>query len=197
MKVALIGASGEAGSRVLQELIGRGHQVVALARHPEKIAKLDGVEAQAADANNPAALAAHLRGVQAVVSAMKFTEFDGQRLIDAVDAAGVRRYLVVGGAGTLEVAPGVLEMDSPKFPPHVKPEARKGSEFLELLRQCDLDWTFLSPSRFFTAGQRTGQFRLGKDQLLTDSTGKSSISFEDFAVALVDELERPKHVRAR
>jgi putative NADH-flavin reductase len=197
MYVALIGASGDAGSRILRELNQRGHRVIALARHPEKIAVFEGVESRAADANDSTSLAKHLAGVQAVLSAVKFLDFDGRRLIGAVHAAGVRRYLVVGGAGSLEVAPGVLEMESPKFPPHVKPEAQKGSEFLSMLKQSDLDWTFLSPSRFFVAGQRTGRFRIGKDQLLTDATGKSSISFEDFAVAIVDELEKPQHIRAR
>lgn len=197
MKVALIGASGEAGSRILKELAGRGHTVLALARHPEKIAALAGVEARAADTHDPVGLARALKGCDAVISAVKFKDFDGASLISAVRTAGVRRYLVVGGAGSLEVAPGLLEMNSPKFPPHVKPEAEKGAQYLVQLRSSDLDWTFLSPSRFFNPGARTGKFRLGTDQLLTDATGKSSISFEDYAIALVDELEQSRHVRAR
>lgn len=197
MKVALIGASGAAGSRILRELVGRGHTVRALARHPEKIEQLKGVEALAADTADSSALSKLLKGVDAVISAIKFKDFDGPALIEAVRAAGVKRYLVVGGAGSLEVAPGMLEMNSPKFPPHVKPEAQQGAQFLEQLRSSGLDWTFLSPSRFFTPGERTGKFRLGTDQLLTDATGKSAISFEDYAVALVDELEQSRHVRAR
>lgn len=197
MKVALIGASGAAGSRILHELVNRGHAVLALARHPEKIERLPGVEARAADTSDSASLAAALKGVDAVISSVKFKDFDGPTLIEAVRAAGVKRYLVVGGAGSLEVAPGLLEMNSPKFPEHVKPEAEKGAQYLEQLRSSGLDWTFLSPSRFFTPGERTGKFRLGADQLLSDSSGKSAISFEDYAIALVDELEQSRHVRAR
>ena len=197
MRVALIGASGAAGSRVLKELVARGHTVLALARHPEKIPALAGVEARAADTSDPVGLARLLKGSDAVISAVKFKDFDGAALIGAVRSAGVRRYLVVGGAGSLEIAPGLLEMNSPKFPAHVKPEAEKGAHYLEQLRESDLDWTFLSPSRFFNPGERTGKFRLGSDQLLSDASGKSSISFEDYAVALVDELEQPRHVRAR
>ena len=197
MRVALIGASGAAGSRILKELVSRGHTVLALARHPEKIEPLAGVEARAADTNDPAGLTRLLKGVDAVISAVKFKDFEGTSLINAVRAAGVSRYLVVGGAGSLEVAPGVLEMNSPKFPPHVKPEAEKGAQYLRQLRSSDLDCTFLSPSRFFNPGERTGKFRLGTDQLLSDATGKSSISFEDYAIALVDELEQSRHVRGR
>jgi putative NADH-flavin reductase len=197
MKVALIGASGDAGSRILRELVRRGHTVLALARHPEKIELLKGVEARAADTSDAAALSKLLKGVDAVISSVKFKDFDGPSLIESVRAAGVKRYLVVGGAGSLEIAPGLLEMNSPKFPPHVKPEAEKGAKYLEQLRASGLDWTYLSPSRFFNPGERTGKFRLGTDQLLTDATGKSAISFEDYAIALVDELEQSRHVRAR
>ena len=197
MRVALIGASGAAGSRILRELVSRGHTVLALARHPEKIEQLPGVEARAADTGDAVALTRLLKGAEAVISAVKFKDFDGATLIGAVRAAGVKRYLVVGGAGSLEISPGLLEMNSPNFPPHVKPEAQKGADYLQQLRSSDLDWTFLSPSRFFNPGERTGKFRLGMDQLLSDASGKSSISFEDYAVALVDELENSRHVRAR
>lgn len=197
MRVALIGASGAAGSRILRELVSRGHTVLALARHPDKVEQLAGVEARAADTNDPVGLTRLLKGVDAVVSSVKFKDFDGTTLINAVRAAGVKRYVVVGGAGSLEISPGLLEMNSPKFPAHVKPEAEKGAHYLEQLRASDLDWTFLSPSRFFNPGERTGKFRLGTDQLLTDATGKSAISLEDYAIALVDELEQSRHVRAR
>ncbi|MGC3980466.1 MAG: NAD(P)-dependent oxidoreductase [Steroidobacteraceae bacterium] len=197
MKVALIGASGTAGSRVLTELVNRGHQVLALATDASKIAPASSVTPQSVDANNSTALAAALRGCDAVISARKFKETNNQGLIEAVKAAGIKRYLVVGGAGSLETAPGVKEMDSPRFPPHVLPEAKAGGEFLSQLKQSDLDWTFLSPSRFFEPGPRTGKFRLGTDQLLVAADGKSSISMEDYAIALVDELEQGKHLRQR
>ncbi|MFT3906953.1 MAG: NAD(P)-dependent oxidoreductase [Steroidobacteraceae bacterium] len=198
MKVALIGATGNAGSRILTELLSRGHSVVALARHTEKLAPHASVTAVTADANDSADLAGKLRGVDAVISATKFKGTSTQGLIDAVRAAGVKRYLVVGGAGSLTTADGSREMDSPKFPPHVLPEAQAGSAFLDQLKAAsDLDWTFLSPSRFFIAGERTGKFRLGSNQLLVAADGKSSISFEDYAIALVDELEQSRHVKQR
>ncbi len=110
----------------------------------------------------------------------------------------VGRYLVVGGAGSLEVAPGVRLVMTAGFPVAYKAEAEKGAAFLDLLRaEKELNWTFLSPSALFTAGERTGQFRLGTDRLLTAEDGKSWISFEDFAVALADEIERPAHIRQR
>jgi uncharacterized protein len=197
MKVALIGASGQAGSRLLAELARRGHQVTAIARHPEKIAPLPGATAKKGDVYDKAALAALLRGHDAVISSVHFTASDPHVLVDAVRASGVKRYFVVGGAGSLEVAPGKRLIDTPEFPDAYKTEAAKGAEFLDLLRGVtDLDWTFLSPSAMFVAGERTGKFRLGKDQLLVNDKG-SSISFEDYAIAAVDELEKPAHIRQR
>jgi putative NADH-flavin reductase len=198
MKIALFGATGSAGSRVLTELVSRGHQVLAMSRHPDKVPKLAGVTARAVDVNDTAAVTAAVKGQDAVISSVKFKDFDTQGLIDAIRTAGVKRYIVVGGAGSLKLPSGGLEMESPKFPPHVKPEAAAGAGLLEQLRATrDLDWTFLSPSRFFNPGERTGKFRLGTDTLLSDESGKSAISQEDYAIALVDELEKPMHVRQR
>lgn len=195
--VALIGASGNAGSRILKELSDRGHRVTAIARHPDKVAKLPRVTAVKADVFDKAGLAAALRGHDAAISAVHFTASDPQILIDAVRAAGVKRYLVVGGAGSLEVAPGKLLVDQPDFPEAYKAEATRGGVFLDLLKKVtDIDWTFLSPAAMFVPGTRTGKFRLGKDQLLASAQG-SSISFEDFAIAMVDELEKPAHTRQR
>ena len=196
MKVALIGASGQAGSRLLAELVRRGHQVTAIGRHPEKIAS--GPSSRGGgDVFDRAGLAALLEGHDAVVSAVRFTASDPGLLIEAVRDSGVKRYFVVGGAGSLEVAPGVKLVETPQFPAAHKAEAAKGGEFLELLRkQKDLEWTFLSPSAMFVPGERTGKFRLGKDQLLTGASG-SSISYEDYAIAAVDELEKPGHIGER
>ena len=196
-KVALIGASGNAGSRILKELSDRGHQVTGIARNPDKIPTLPGVTAVKGDVLDKDGLAALLRGHDAVVSAVHFTASDPQKLIDAVRFAGVKRYVVVGGAGSLEVAPGQRLIDQPDFPAAYKAEASGGLAFLNLLKMVtDLDWTFLSPSALFAPGKRTGKFRLGTEQLLTSEAG-SSISFEDYAIALVDEIERPAHVRQR
>ncbi|WPD74076.1 NAD(P)-dependent oxidoreductase [Dickeya fangzhongdai] len=195
--IALIGASGNAGSQILKELSERGHQITAIARHPEKIAALPGVTAKKGDALDEAGLAALLAGHDAVISAVYFTKSNPQTLINAVRAAGVKRYLVVGGAGSLLVAPGQRLIDQLDFPEAYKAEASQGAHFLDLLKTVvDLDWTFLSPSMMFIPGERTGTFRLGKDDLLTNEQG-SSISFADYAIALVDEVEKPQHIRQR
>ena len=198
MKIAVVGASGNAGSRIVTELASRGHAVTAIARRPEKIASQPNVTAREGDLLDQAGLAALFAGHDVAISSVHFLDSDPIRLIGAVRDSKVGRYLVVGGAGSLEVAPGVRLVATPNFPVAYKAEAEKGGAFLDLLRQeKELNWTFLSPSALFTAGDRTGKFRLGTDQLLTGSDGKSWISFEDFAVALADEIERPAHIRQR
>ncbi len=196
-KIALIGASGNAGSRILKELSDRGHKVTAIARSPEKIASLPNVVTKQGDVFDRAGLSELLKGHDAVISAVHFTASDPVTLIEAVRASGVPRYLVVGGAGSLEIAPGQRVVDLPDFPAAYKAEATKGAEFLDRLRgEKQLDWTFLSPSAEFVPGERTGKFRLGKDGLLSNTEG-SRISFEDYAIALVDEIEKPQHSRQR
>jgi uncharacterized protein len=197
MEVAVIGASGRGGSRIVDELARRDHQVTAIARDPAKISAQANVTAVAGDLFD-AGFATLLSGHDAVVSAVHFSASDPRKLIEAVRAAGTKRYLVMGGAGSLEVAPGVRLIDTPAFPAIYKDEATKGAAFLDMLRaESGIDWTFLSPPAVIDAGSRTGKFRVGKDQLLVDEQGKSHISFEDFAVALVDEIERPQHSRQR
>ena len=197
MKIALIGATGNVGSRILAELSRRHHTVTAIVRNPDRVPALPGVTPRKADVDDVNGLAAALKGHDAVVSAVHFTASDPRKLIAAVHAAGVSRYLVVGGAGSLEVAPGVKLIDTPEFPAIYKPEAAAGGVFLDLLRkETRLDWTYLSPSALFVPGERTGKFRLGGDQLLSNEKG-SSISFEDYAIALADEIERPAHSRQR
>lgn len=198
MKIAVVGASGNAGSRITAELARRGHAVTAIARNPEKIAKAANVVATRGDASDEAGLAQLLKGHDVAISSIHFLASDPAKLIGAAKASGVPRYLVVGGAGSLEVAPGVRLVTTPNFPPQYKAEAEKGGAFLDLLRQeKELNWTFISPSALFAPGERTGKFRLGTDQLLTGADGKSWISFEDYAVALADEIEKPAHVRKR
>ena len=197
-KIALIGASGNAGSRILNELSARGHTVTAIARHPDNVKRLAGVTAVKADAQDEGSIAAQLNGHNAVISAVRFLDSDPNTLINAVRMSGVKRYLVVGGAASLETAPGVRLLDTPDFPAAYRAEATKGAQFLDLLRNTeDLDWSFISPSAMFVPGSRTGKFRLAKDQLLISNQGVSSISFEDYAVAMVDEIENPKHIRQR
>ncbi|MEH2614880.1 NAD(P)-dependent oxidoreductase [Bradyrhizobium sp. AZCC 1693] len=198
MKIAVIGASGNAGSRITAELARRGHSVTAIARHPEKVAAQANVTPTRGDVTDQAGLARLLAGHDAAISSVHFLDSDPVKLIGAARESKVGRYLVVGGAGSLEVAPGVRLVTTPGFPVAYKAEAEKGAAFLDLLKaERELNWTFLSPSALFVAGERTGKFRLGTDQLLTAADGKSSISFEDFAVALADEIERPAHIRQR
>lgn len=194
--IALIGASGRGGSRILKELSDRGHHVTAIARNADRIAALPGVKAAQGDVFDEAGLAGLLRGHDAVISAVHFAASDPNILIDAVRASRAPRYIVMGGAGSL-LAGGKLLIETPHFPEAYKAEASRGAEFLELLKRTDdLDWTYVSPSAEIFEGERTGTFRLGKDELLVGPEG-SRISFEDFAVALVDEIEAHRHSRQR
>ena len=198
MKVALIGASGNIGSQILAELRARGHSVTAIARNPEKIAPAAGVTAVGADVADEKALAAALRGHDAVISAVRFRNFDPRVLLGAIKTSGVKRLIMVGGAGSLEARPGVQLIDTPDFPEAHKPEAGAGRSALNALRaESSLDRTFLSPSAVIAPGARTGKFRLGKDAVLIGTDGKSRISIPDYAIALVDELETPRHIRQR
>lgn len=198
MKVAVIGATGKAGSRLVSELLNRKHEVTGIARHPENLSPRPGLKLERADIHDPAATAKLISGHDAVIHAVRFVHTDLPALLAALKLAGMRRLLVVGGAGSLEVAPGLQLVDSPSFPPAVRPESNAGREFLTALRgDAELDWTFLSPSAVFEPGERTGKFRLGGDALLTAADGHSRISMEDFAIAMVNELEHPAHTRRR
>lgn len=198
MKVALIGITGRVGSRLADELLRRGHRVTGIARQPADVAPRQGLTVKQGDAATPAALAPLLAGHDAVISAGRFVSMDAAALLAAVKEAGAPRLLVVGGAGSLEVAPGRALIDTPEFPAAYRPEASAGVRFLQTLRgETAVDWTFLSPAALFEPGTRTGHFRLGGDQLMADAGGNSHISMEDYAIALVDELETPRHSRRR
>lgn len=207
MNIALIGASGFIGSALLREALARGHRVTALVGRPEKLAAQPGLTALKADVQDTAALAQQLGNHDAVLSAFsghaQADVYDyylrGIRsIIEATRLAGVPRLLVVGGAGSLEVAPGVQLLDTPAFPAAYKPTAEGARQALVLLQQETLlDWTLLSPAAEIAPGARSGKFRLGGDQLLVDAAGHSRISVEDYAVAFIDELEKPAHSRRR
>lgn len=198
MKVALIGASGSVGSRILTELLRRHHEVTAIVRHPEELQLYEGMTAKRGDINDEGGLVTLLSGHDACITSVKFQTMEPVSLIEAVKRASVKRLLVVGGAGSLEVAPDVQLVDTPDFPESYKPEALAARDFLYMLRsEGELDWTFLSPSALFVPGERTGKFRLGTDRLLVGANGESKISMEDYAIALVDELEIPRHSRQR
>jgi putative NADH-flavin reductase len=198
MRIALVGATGHVGIRLVSELTRRGHQVTGIARHPETLQAQAAVSPVSGDVQNEKSLATVLSGHDVVIHSVKFLSTNASKIIAATKAAKVPRLLVVGGAGSLEVSPGLTLVNTPHFPAEYKPEALAGAEFLSVLRrENELDWTFLSPSALFAPGERTGKFRLGKDELLVAADGQSHISTEDFAIALVDELEQPKHSRER
>jgi putative NADH-flavin reductase len=207
MKVAIIGASGFIGSYVRDEALARGHQVTAIVRHPEKITVRDPrlhvvkadilndkvdelvkghdavVSAYSAGRGGPDIYDEHVRGAKAIISGVK--------------KSGIKRLLVVGGAGTLEVAPGVQLIDT-MSPGQITGGMLATRETLYMLKkEKELEWTFLSPAASIAPGERTGHYRVGKDQLVRNKEGDSRISTQDYAVAMLDELEHPKHIRER
>lgn len=210
-QVLLIGATGFVGSPILSELLRRGHKVTAAVRHPEKIQKNDLVTAVKADVSDVDSIAGLARGKDAVISAYnpgwtnpdikKLIEQNYPRILEAVRKSGVGRLLIVGGAGTLFVKPGLRVVDSGAIPAEIMDGVRPlGDFYLNVLRkETEVDWVFLSPAGTFDEkGRRTGHFRLGGDDLIVDpATGTSHISVEDYAVAMVDELETPRHHRER
>jgi len=205
MNIALIGASGFIGSAILKEAVSRGHNVLALVQSPEKVAVHAQVTAHKVDVNNVAALTAELAGADVVVSAFSghaqgdiqaYYLAGARAILSAAKEARAPRLVVVGGAGTLEVAPGVQLIDTEGFPPQYKATAEGARQFHRILQgESAIDWTVFSPAAMISPGQRTGVFRTAEGKLLSDADGNSAISVEDYAVAMVNELERPAHRR--
>jgi putative NADH-flavin reductase len=192
MKIVVFGSTGMIGSRIVTELEQRGHEVIGASR------------ASGTDVTDPASVAAAVTGADAVVSAVAARGVDytlrdvARSLVDGLRRAGVTRLVVVGGAATLEVAPGVRLLDTPDFPDEYKAEAGQGADALAFYQSIsDLDWTYVSPAAFIHPGERTGRYRLGTDQLLVDENGNSEISAEDYAIAIADLLEQGAHPRSR
>jgi putative NADH-flavin reductase len=208
MIIAIIGASGQIGAFIRDEALARGHQVTAIVRHPEKITvqnpyltivKADILKDKVEEL---------VKGHDAVISAYNpgwsnpdiyNEQIKGYKaIISGVKKSGIKRLLVVGGAGTLEVAPGVQLLDKASFPENIKGGVLATREVLYMLRkEKELEWTFLSPPASIAAEERTGRYRVGKDQLLKNKEGESKISTQDYAVAMLDELENPQHIRER
>lgn len=197
-KIAIIGATGRAGSQLLEEALRRGHSVTAIARDTSKIGERAGVVSKNVDVLDAQALQAAVTGHDVVISAAHFATIPSAAVIEPVKKAGVKRLLVVGGAGSLLLPGGSRVIDSEGFPEAYKAEASAGAVFLEdLRREQQLDWTFVSPSAEFVEGERSGAFRLGQDDLLVSSAGRSWITFADYAIALIDEVETPNNSRQR
>ncbi len=201
MNIVLYGASGMIGSRILKELLHRGHTVTAVVRNPERVTVL-GAYIVLGDILDPSTVAATAKGREAAISAYAPPRDDAaalwaatHSLLAGLATAGVRRLIVVGGAGSLEVAPGLQLVDTQVFPAQWKAIALAHRDALALLKSSNLDWTCFSPAGLIEPGERTGKFRLGGTQLVTGADGESRISAEDYAIALADELEKPQHVR--
>lgn len=212
MKITLIGATGFTGAAVLKEALSRHHQVTAISRHPEKlIIKNDHLSVVPCDIMDIKKLVSLLKGSDIVVSAYNsgwnnpdiYNEFmkGAQSIQEAVKESGVKRYFVIGGAGSLFIVPGKQLVDTPEFPDAWKGGALAARDYLEILRKENkLDWTYLSPAMEMnqgTAHRRTGKYRSGLDSPVFDKNKKSTISVEDLAVAVLDEVEKPKHHRQR
>lgn len=209
-KTALIGASGFVGSAILNELLNRGYQVEALVRNPEKITvENPNLTVKKVDVSDVKALAADLKGYDTAISAYNpgwanpniynETLHNYPRIVEAAKEAGVKRLLIVGGAGTLFCAPGLRVVDSGVIPAEIMDGVKSlGMFYLDTLtKENDIDWVFFSPAGALVEGERTGNYRLGKDDLIFDEKGNSSISVQDYAKAMVDELEAPAHHKER
>ncbi len=207
MKVLVIGASGKIGSRIVTELLNRGHKVTAVTRDKNafkrKERNLNVVEGDALDVKRMKQLT---RGFPAVVSAVgqnkpadsvrnvvEAAESFVTALVDLRDT----RIIALSGAGSLEVSPGVLLMDSPEFPDDWKPAALAHRDAIAVYKKSSIIWTCLSPAAKIEPGERKGSYRQGLDELVTDTKGESRISMEDLALAVADEIETPKHRRMR
>ncbi len=198
LKLAVIGATGNVGVKIVNEALDRNHTVTGIARDVGKLAPRTGLTAVAVDLTDGAKLADAIRGHDAVIVSVRHDRSDVRDVFAAARTAGVKRLLVVGGAASLFNKDGVRLLDTPGFPDFIKVEAAPAAAAHDWMRTIDdLDWTFLSPSMFLQPGERTGKFRIGADELLVDDKGESKISQEDLAVALIDEAETPKHVRTR
>lgn len=209
-KIVLIGASGFVGSAILNEALSRGHQVTAVVRNPDKIStKHANLTITKGDVSSEETVKVLSEGADAVISAYspgwtnpdiyEETLKNYSTILNGVKAAGVKRLLCVGGAGTLFVAPGVRLLDAVELPEAIMPGVKSlGKFYLEILSaEKEIDWVFFSPAGNIAPGERTGKFRLGKDDLIVDAEGKSNISVEDYAVAMIDELEIPAHHQER
>ncbi|WP_111895457.1 NAD(P)-dependent oxidoreductase [Acinetobacter sp. MB5] len=210
MKVVVLAATGQAGRTILSELILRGHEVTAVARTPSKLPK--SIHTIQDDLSNVDRIAEIIQGADVVVSAFGPPKIDRffsdesytdelarvtEREIAAVQKAGVPRLIMVGGAGSLWFSSGVTVLKSGHWPEHLVPIAVSHTKAFAALRASEINWTYFSPPMFIEPGVRTGQFRLGGDDLIFDENGKAWVSFEDYAIALVDEIEKPQHERAR
>lgn len=198
MNIVLVGATGNIGGRVLEEALRRGHSVTGITRDPSKLAGREGLQVRKGSSTDAVGFASLLKGHDVAIISVKWNENDVTRILDSLRKSGVKRCLFVIGAGSLLRKDGRTHFehmaDKGIQPPTSKPAA---VAFEEMKKATDLEWTAISPAASIQPGERTGKFRLGLDKLIEDSEGVSLISREDFAVAIMDEIEKPKHIRKR
>jgi uncharacterized protein len=198
MNIVLAGATGNIGSRILDEALSRGHRVTGITRDPAKLPERNGLQTKKGSTGDVAAFADLLKGHDAAILSVKWNENDVHQVLDALRKAGVKRALFVVGAGSLLRKDGRTHFDYMAErgiqPPTSKPAALA---LVEMQKVTDLDWTAISPPASIQPGERTGKFRLGLDDLIEDDKGESRISREDFAIAIMDEIEKPRHIRRR
>jgi putative NADH-flavin reductase len=211
MRVVLYGATGMIGSRILKELLSRGHVVTAVVRDPSKLTPQNNLTIEKGDMLDADNIAKVAKGSDVVISSygppsgpqgpdptkISLLPDATRALIAGVRRAGAPRIIMVGGAGSLEISPGLQIVDAPTFPDAYKPIALAHRDAYHIMRASDLNWTYFSPAMMIQPGERTGKFRLGKDALISDDKGNSSISAEDFSIALVDEVEQGRHTKQR
>jgi uncharacterized protein len=209
-EIVLIGASGFVGSAILKEALDRGHKVTAIVRHPEKMKTVHkNLVVKKGDVSLSDAVTDLLKGADAVISAYnpgwqnpaiaEETTKVYRYIIDGVRQAGVKRFLVVGGAGSLFISHGIRLMDAGVMPEFILPAVRALADIylIDLKAEKSIDWVFFSPAGNLEPGLRTGKFRLGKDDLIVNEAGESKISVQDYAVAMIDEVEKPTHHKER
>jgi putative NADH-flavin reductase len=192
MKIVVFGSTGMIGTRIVAELTRRGHEVIGATR------------TGGADITSPVSIASVAAGADAIVCAISARGVDytltdvARALMEGARRAAVARVVIVGGAGSLEVSPGVRLLDTPDFPPEYRQEAVQGADALEFYRAIDdVDWTYVSPAAIISPGERRGSYQMGGDELVTDEEGNSEISAEDYAIAIADLVEQPGHSRER
>lgn len=194
MKIAVVGATGKAGSRIITEALSRGHTVTGICRNPDALPSNPKLTKVKGDTEHPNNLAKLVAGHDAAVLSVRFLNNDADKLLDFAKKSTAKRLIIVGGASSLLTPDGKRLLESPNLPDAARPEATAAVKFFDTLRATKgINWTYISPSAIFAPGERTGKFRLGKDSLLVAADGKSHVSMEDFAIALVDELEKPQH----
>ncbi|HEU5428558.1 MAG TPA: NAD(P)-dependent oxidoreductase [Actinocrinis sp.] len=210
-RIVIFGASGMIGQRVVKEALSRGHEVTAAVRNPAKVTEQHpNLTVQAADVNDPAAVEKIIAGADAVISTVsprtpgveptQQVAANIGSLLTALRSLGdgAPYLVVVGGAGSLLIGSGERLVDQPFFPDIYKPEALAHAAGLETLRGVsDVAWTYVSPAGVIAPGERTGTFRLGEDYLVADAEGNSNISAEDYAIVLIDEVEKREHTGRR